>query len=378
MIIPTRDPAATVSPSTPRWAAPLVLLLVAVQVSQGLWKKWQTDYFSQSYWVVNYSDGFVRRGLGGELLRQVFGEPVPMIAINLAAATTTVVPIIAVVILVASLLRLGTSASVSMAAILAACPLVVDQLVVQRRPDQLGFAVLIALGFALVFAHKPLRWSIGFGAAFAVVSLVHEGTFMYQAAFAALLAVALVPGRSGWIAGVAVASPSAITVAISGLFGAASPNQIEHLTSTAPAELQPRLDHFMGYMGDSPADSVRGVLNLGLVSMAAMAAIGVVLLVIASYLVRRWVGLDLFHALARRDTMAIAVGAIGVTAVVGVSMMTGRDWIRWACVFGSSWLICTAFVVLAFNPTARPFGIRRVPILACLALLPALPAIWAG
>lgn len=370
---------ATTDTLAPSWWTPFVWLLFALQAAQALWAKWEISYFSQSYWVINYGDGFVRRGLGGEVLRQVFGEPVPMSVINVVAASTTLIPLVAIAAVVAALLRAETTASTSLAAIIAASPFVVDQLIAQRRPDQLGLAVLVAFGFTLMVAPRRVLWAVVFGAVFGLASLVHEGTFMYQAAFAALLALALISGRDGWIAGTVVALPSAVAVLVSGTLGAASEQQIAHLTSSAPTELQPRLDHFMGYMGDSISDSVHGVFELGAISMGAMLAVGGILTGITVYLVRRWVTADLFSALNRQGSVALAAGIIGTVAVVGLSLLTGRDWIRWASVFGTSWLICTSFVVLAVAPReAREVRPVRALILVALVALPTLPAIWAG
>ncbi len=61
--------------------------------------------YSATYWAVNYEYGFVRRGFAGSVLRAVVGGDPTYAQISAAMAIMWIVPLIAIVALLALLVR---------------------------------------------------------------------------------------------------------------------------------------------------------------------------------------------------------------------------------------------------------------------------------
>ena len=344
----------------------LVLSLLGWQVAQS--SAVETSGFIQSYWFVNYSHGFVRRGLGGEL----FGDHV-----RLAVIASALVPLAALVTSLELLVRRMTAPAVSMAVLLACSPFVVDELVLHRRPDQFGLAVLIAVGIACVYARRTLAPILAaLGVTLAALVFIHEGALLFFGIFAVPMIFATVDRTlserarlSALVVGPAIAA--ALAVLTLGAVDAGTTVALANDSGMPGVTVFPFLD-------DSPLDSVHYLADQGLAAHLTQLTIGGVLVASQVLWIRQWVGtewLDRFVSLP-------AIYRAGLAALVAVPVVftfaTGVDWMRWFSVFGTSALVAVSFAILARRDAPQPrVRISLVQIVAAfyLASLSPVPEI---
>ena len=119
---------------------------IAIQVAQRLLLSgYAISEYGRSLWFVTYEQGFVRRGLAGELLRSVLGHAPSLPTVDLVQNVIAFVTIAVVAALVVVLCRRRTVAGYGMAAVLVVSPFVFDSIGGQRRPDLVGFVLLAAV-----------------------------------------------------------------------------------------------------------------------------------------------------------------------------------------------------------------------------------------
>ncbi len=125
-------------------------VLVGFQVVQGLSDPIPTGnrLFTESYYLVTYNHGFIRRGLLGEVIHLVVGVP-SRGQVDVVADLVVVLAIGAVLVLMELLIRRATPDSWAMALLLAASPFTIDFFLVDRRPDLLALVLLVALGLVV-------------------------------------------------------------------------------------------------------------------------------------------------------------------------------------------------------------------------------------
>jgi len=116
-----------------------------------------TPYVAPQYWL-SYSDGFVRRGLHGAVLRALAGgEPPTLVLVNLVAVGLTVAALVAVLVLAVALARRAPDrwTAVALAAAVVATPLGLSHVARDLgRPDTLGVVVAVVL-VTLPWARLP-------------------------------------------------------------------------------------------------------------------------------------------------------------------------------------------------------------------------------
>ena len=122
-------------------------VLVGFQLAQGLSDPIPIGnrHFTESYYLVTYDHGFIRRGLLGEVIRLAVGVPTTL-QIDVVADLVVVLAVGAVLVLIELLIRESTPSSWAMALLLAASPFTIDFFLVDRRPDLLALVLLVALG----------------------------------------------------------------------------------------------------------------------------------------------------------------------------------------------------------------------------------------
>jgi len=360
---------------------PLLYVIVGTQTYRGL--RVPLDPFSQSYWLVNYGQGFIRRGLTGSLLDLLTGRPT-FLQVRLASLVIAAVTLVAVVGLLEVLLRRGTARTLLAATLLASSPFVIPFLASQRRPDELGIGLLIGLGLGLLGAgrRRALVVSAGVGLAFGLLVLVHEGVVLEfvppAAALAAFLTATGEPNR--WRTPVALTVvPSFVSLLGVGFLGAVDAATAARLR--AGESFAPRGAPHSLTMFDFLPQSLHGAASLSLHGQwrnhAAMVCLGVVLLGLQIYWVRRWVGVRWMTTLssALGSLPALVLGAL--VGAGGVALfVTGIDWIRWFEALGAAWLVTVCFVVLQRpGERARTLDVPGfLPVLgAYFVLLPLLP-----
>ena len=81
--------------------------LAALQIAQGL--SHPANDFVKSYWLIDYHEGFLRRGLAGQALDVVVGEPTRTATV-LAGYVVAAISIIPVLVVLELLIRRRTQA----------------------------------------------------------------------------------------------------------------------------------------------------------------------------------------------------------------------------------------------------------------------------
>jgi hypothetical protein len=227
--------------------------LLLIQAAQTAWRP--TNDYSLSYWLLNYDRGFARRGLGGEFAQLL---PIDLSqSIKVAAALAAIVCIVAVIVLLEVLVRRRTTATAALAVLIVGSPFLVDQVLSQRRPDQLGLVLLIATGFASM--RPSSRWVFGLlGLLFGASMFVHEGIAFYYLPAAAFLLLLRHDRRDVDVpSALLLLVPPALGVAIVTAFGTATVKDVAALQASLP--LPDPNWNIQVMMGDSLGDTIQRV-----------------------------------------------------------------------------------------------------------------------
>ena len=364
------------------FAALLVLLqlIQGVSAASGL----ASTPFTQSYYLITYRQGFVRRGLFGEGLHLLFGVPTRS-EVNLVADLESLVTLVAVLVVIDLLVRRGTGASYAMALVVAASPFTVDYLVADHRPDILALAVLVVLGVVLLRA-GPWLWPglFGVGLAFGALVLVHEDVVLVQVPWAVALVCVATLGSRGRLVGAgatevggtllrrvaAVLGPPALAMVAVVTYGLPSAQKVRSLQrDVATFHLGPGT--MFDYLPDTVSQSIRRVWSISTSSMAHTLVLGGVILVLQVAWVVRWTHPNACSPFLRTGNRGLG---LVVTTVIGVATLalfaTGVDWLRWFANCGAAWLVVQAFSILLLEPAPD----RREPA-GRVQLSPWLPAL---
>ncbi len=364
------DPAATRWSSgwTPGGVRLFAGLLVAFQLIQGLSDPIPLGNvrFTESYYLVTYGQGFIRRGLLGEGLHLVFGLP-SRTDLDVTADLIVALAVGTVVVLIELLIRRGTAGSWAMAILLAASPFMIDFFVVDRRPDLVALVLLAVLGLVLARAGRcQLGALAAVGLAFGAMVLVHEDVILIEVPWAMVLVATATAdsdhvgpraGRPfhrsiGWRLG-AVAGPALLATVAVLAYGLPSSGQVG-LLQAGIAKL-----HFTGntvftYLPDSIHTSIGRVGAIPASAKAWTILLGLVLVGLQLAWSHWWVtprlGTSLAHG--RTRVIGIALAAVIVMATV-VLFTTGFDWLRWFADCGAAWLIVQACALLLPGRAAR-------------------------
>ncbi len=359
-----RHPAAGWSGGGIRLFAALLVVFQVVQGALDLIPSGNVR-FTESYYLVTYNHGFIRRGLLGEGLRLLFGVPTRS-EVDVTADLVVVLAIAAVVVTIELLIRRRTASSYAMAILLAASPFTIDFLIVDRRPDLLAVVLLVALGIVLVrVTNLLLPWLVAFGLAFGGMVLVHEDIVLIDIPWAMVLVAVATLGRNGVFVGgprpgvartvvgrvVVLVAPSVIAtfaVLAYGLPTTQTVAELEHDVSSF---------HFTGntvftYLPNSIHAAVHLVGAIPAGAKLHTLLLGLVLITLQLGWIASWVRPRLWSPFVQRGNRALGtcLGAIIVIATV-ILFGTGFDWVRWFANCGAAWLI-----VQAFSPLSQRSG----------------------
>jgi hypothetical protein len=349
----------------------IVCCVAVAQIAKGL--SHEVNDFVKSYWLVDYSAGFVRRGLAGEILRSItganVGEPDTVAAGYVIAAVTAV----AVLLLLLRVMRRGGPHWAFLALLLAGSPFVLDQLTYHRRPDQLGFLLLCGavLSGDWILRHelRPAILGMGFG----VLCFVHEGIALYYLPFTAAYLIAIRRAAT-WRLYAAMYLPSIISSIVI-LADKPGVNTVRDLRSRASFPLSgPTV---FDYLSRTAGGSFLDVREHKPIAIAVMISLGAGLLVAHFFLLRAQ-GQPGFFTLLR--TRVEAPGARAAVAMIMLGYLLtfciGKDWTRWFCTYGACWLICTTGLASRETHTQGASSPRlRLWTLLALLYLAALPAL---
>jgi hypothetical protein len=337
-------------------------LLVTLQVIQGLSDPIPIGNvrFTESYYLVTYNHGFIRRGLLGEGMHLVFGLPTRS-EVDVTADVVVALAIGAVLLTMELLIRRASPRSCAMALLLAASPFTIDFFLVDRRPDLLALALLVALGLVLTRpARAVLPGLIAIGIGFGAMVLVHEDVILVEVPWAIVLVVMATvqqdgsPGadrnRVGRASvrlrlGVLLGPPVLATLTVLA-YGLPSSKQVAELRADVSSL------HFTGntvftYLPESIGTSMRLVGSIPTSAKAWTLLLGLVLIALQLAWTVAWVRPGFGNVLARSGHQLIGVLMVATIVIATVILFaTGFDWVRWFADCGAAWLIVQAFCCL--------------------------------
>jgi len=337
------------------------------------------DVYWMSYYAADYTHGFVRRGLAGELVRVLPGH---YFAATLGLRWLSTAVYLCGLATVAAVVLFGRPRSerrLIVAMLIPLLPFGVPFAAYSARPDLFGAAALALFSSALGFARSrpvAMAWCAAYGLAIAALTLVHEAVGV-QFALGAVLAIVVLGGAlkdaSGLGALLAV-TPGVCTTAAVAAFGrhdvatqlcASVPHHLvpnPFATVTSPTTLlryviggQTRQTDYHDWVcrnvmpnyDNGITDAIRTVGHIGIVGLAMSLVFGAAAVLVTIWGLSNVSGVPLAAFLdALRGRMAwVAAGLVLIAPV----FLTGYDWTRW--------LTIVAFdvgVVFALFASRRP------------------------
>ena len=369
------------------WASALTLIAVTV-VPDGYWF---------SYYSVDYTLGFVRRGLAGELVGLVPGDdyftslqilrwfPTVFFVLGLAVVARTVA------------VRSGRSERrLMMALLIPVLPFGFAFALFSARPDLFGATALVGFAVALKSTERDrttLIASAVYGGITAVLTLTHEAIpFLFG--LGALVALTVLAKqcsektlRLGAILAIGPGLVTALAVAFLGRRGISAQlcELVPHAPMNHPLAGEPSLGELLrGFrfnvdyhdwlcrnilplFDQTFTDGARFVASIGVIALTASAAFGIGLLAITILAISHVSGVP-FSRMRSLLRSRIVWVLLGFALIVPI-FMSGVDWIRW-------WVIITfdiGIVFLLFASNERESELpptRRTRIVfACGAIL---------
>jgi hypothetical protein len=340
----------------------LLGIAVAVQLVQGVVAVHNLAPYTRSYWFITYEEGFTRRGLAGELVRVVTGSIASVTALEALQWLLTLTLIAGLGWLVVETVRRNTPTLDLAAIALCVSPFVFDFVVAQRRPDQLGFIVVVVYGLVVYrFPRSSLTAAAVAGLALAVSVLVADSVFLQCTPWIVVIAVfhAASERRSPVWPVALVAVPSAVAAAASVFVGRldhAAVDRLQHAASLKYSWIRPGTNDVFAFLGDDLRTSLERVQHLPISTKVGSVAVCVLLFIVQGMLMCGFrvprVGVAIrgqsFGGTPLVLSVAAAVGALGVLLALGF------DWARWFASFGLMGTVAATFGLLS-----RPFGSDR-------------------
>lgn len=380
---------------------------IAVWVVAVLWlaiKVVPLDVYWMSYYAADYTHGFVRRGLAGELVHLIPG--------HFFAATmglrwlSTAVYLCGLATVAGVVLASGhrSERRLMVAMVIPLLPFGVPFATFSARPDLFGGAALALFSSALVFARSRAAatgWCAAYGVVIAVLTLMHEAIGL-QFALGAVLAITVLGGalESARRLGALVAvTPGVIATAVVAVFGrhdiasrlcAAVPHHLmpnPFATVTSPKTLlrfvvdgqSDQTDYHdwvcrnvMPNYDNGIADAIRTVGHIGALGLTVSLIFGA-----AAVAVTLW-GLGELSGVPWRAFVEALHGRMawvtaGLLLVVPV-FLTGYDWTRWLTIVAFD--VALVFILFAarrpeIEQTPTPKTLRLFILLViAFALIP--------
>ncbi|MGY4708745.1 hypothetical protein ACXDF8_04125 [Mycolicibacterium sp. CBM1] len=329
------------------WAAVLITIAVTV-IPDGYW---------YSYFAVDYTVGFIRRGLAGELLG-LFGREHYFGGLAVLRWVPTVfftAGLAAVVWVVA--LRSGRSPRRRLLALLIpVLPFGFAFALFSARTDLLGGAVFAGFAVALTRLRTARATVVGSavgGVILAVLTLIHEATpFLFGLGILAALTV-LADRSSARVFRVSAAlalGPAVLVALALAAFGRRGVSSqlcqlVQHGPMNHPLAGKPTIGQllrgfhyyvdyhdwfcraFLPMFDQSFSEGVRFVGSIGVVALAGSTVYGIAVLAISLLAIAHVSGVPLrrFGACLRRRPLAVLIGLAMILPVFA----TGVDWVRW-------------------------------------------------
>ncbi|MCV7343213.1 hypothetical protein [Mycolicibacterium rhodesiae] len=335
-----------------------------------------TAVYWMTYYVPNYAFGFVRRGLGGEIIRMLPDADYFPAAYTMMWAPA-VVWLAALGGLVWLILSSGeqTPRRVMLALLLPVLPFALSYAVYTPRPELYAMSALVVLGIALTRLQSNrslLIASIVYGLTIAVLALIHEGIPL-EVALGAALAISVLPGHlepgRRRLCAIAAVGPGLGAIAAIAAFsrndvGTRLCEQLPHKQIERPFPSDP-----MAYLVGRPVmktdfhswvcnfersmvdarvtDGLHKVGTFGAGPLLASFVVGVLYFVVSLWATQSCSGVAV-SALLSEVRGKLTAPILGLAAMVPL-FITAVDWTRW-------WVLITFNVVLicVLYTTSRP------------------------
>jgi hypothetical protein len=375
------------------WAA--VVLCFAINIVP-------LDVYWMSYYAVDYTFGFVRRGLAGELVGLVPGH---YFAVTLGLRwLSTAVYLCGLALIMAVVLfgRRRSERRLMVAMLIPLLPFGIPFAAYSARPDLFGAAALAVFTVALAFARSravALAWCAAYGVVIAALTLVHEAIGL-QFALGAVLAIVVLGGaletfqRRGVVVAVMPGVFTAVAVAAFGRHDIAAqlcsavphhtiPNPLASITSFPTLAQyvmsgQPSQTDYHDWVCRNVmpiydygiVDAIRIVAHIGVVGLVASLLFGAVAFAATMYGLSTLSGVPL-RAFVDEFRGRIAWVVAGLLLVVPV-FLTGFDWTRWLIVI--SFDVAIVYMVFAARRSEieQPPSPKALRLFVFLVLLLAL------
>lgn len=339
-----------------------IAIAIAAWAAAVLWfaiKVVPLDVYWMSYYTADYTHGFVRRGLAGELVRLA---PSHYFTATLSLRWLSTVVYLCGLATVAGVVLFGRRPSerrLMVAAVLPLLPFGIPFAAFSARPDLFGGAALAAFSSALALTRSravATAWCAAYGAVIAALTLVHEAIGL-QFALGAFLAIIVLGGalettqRRGMLLAVL---PGVLTTAAVAAFGrhdiapqlcAAVPHRLVRnpfATVTSPTTLmhyvlaeQPSQTDYhdwvcrnvMPHYANGITDAIRTVGHIGALGLTVSLIFGAGAAAVTVWGLSALSGVPLraFTEALRARTPWVTTGLLLVIPV----FLTGFDWTRW-------------------------------------------------
>jgi len=385
---------ATLSLKAPQRGSARQVAYVGIAVAIAMWSTvvllfainiLPIDVYWMSYYAVDYTFGFVRRGLAGELVGLVPGH---YFAATLGLRWLSTAIYLCGLALVMGVVLVGRRRSerrLMVALLIPLLPFGIPFAAYSARPDLFGAAALTVFAVALAFSRSrafALAWCTAYGLVIAALTLVHEAIGM-QFAMGAVLAIVVLGGtlgaarRRGVLLAVAPGVLTALGVAAFGrddiapqLCSAvphhpipdpwASITSLPTLVQYVFGAQQSQTDYHdwvcrnvMPIYDYEVVDAMRTVANIGMIGLTVSLVLGVAAFAATIYGISGVSGVPL-RAFVDELRGSMAWVAAGLVLIIPV-FLTGFDWTRWLIIV--SFDVAIVYIVFA----ARRPEIDRPP-----------------
>ena len=389
------------------WTYSIVIAALVVWAAVTLWIAafaLPSAIYWISYYAVDYSFGFVRRGLGGTIV-ELFPQRSYFTVSHLLMWGAVVAFLGSLVMLARRILLSGRRSErrLLVAILLPALPFAVTFSVYGPRPELFGAAALVAFALAqrrLTTARDAAIASTVFGLTIATLALIHEA-IPQEFALGAILAIAVLgPAMKSahrWLCVALAVVPGVLTAAVVMAFGrrdlaealcAQVPHHLmkngykvpaDRLADYAFGRYQSLSDYHdwvctyvIPYFGASFSAAVRSVFSLGVPVLMGGFLHGLLVCLATLWVIQFFTGVPI-REFVRSIQMTPLAPALALAAMIPV-FVTGQDWIRWWMVILIN--IATVYLTFAADRAAleKPVASRDVrsfvAVVVVLILLP--------